>query len=99
MSTTEEQKREYLKIVDCLWTDGPEATNAEYPQLSIQQLKTANAYYDSLRCEGCYCGYCVNLPELASNLESSPEELKPIANLAIKLAQPSKKKSLTISRP
>lgn len=81
------QKTKYLKIVRCLWSSDPEDAHQEYPDISVAQFVTANAYYDSLRCEGCHCGSCVRLPELASDLDNSPTELLPIAQLAIKLGK------------
>lgn len=81
------QKKKYLEIVYFLWEWGSEETHDEYPQLSVEELNKANEYYDSLRCEGCHCGSCVNLPSLARNLENSPEPLKPIAELAISLGK------------
>ncbi len=81
------QKKKYLEIVYLLWDDGAEEAHEAYPDLSVGQLETANEYYDSLRCSGCRCGSCVNLPELASNLNNSPKELIPIARLAAKLGK------------
>lgn len=81
------QKTKYLEIVFCLWEEGAESTHNEYPALSVKELNTANAYYDSLRCDGCMCGSCVRLGDLASNLDTSPKPLLPIAALAAKLGQ------------
>jgi len=66
---------------------GEESAHQEYPELSVKQLTTANAYYNSLRCEGCMCGSCVRLGDLSSNLGESPKDLEPIAKLATKLGQ------------
>jgi len=81
------QKTKYLEIVFCLWEEGPESTHEEYPDLSVRELKTANDYYDSLRCPGCMCGSCVGIGNLASNLGESPQELEPIAKVAAKLGR------------
>jgi len=88
------QKTKYLEIVFCLWEEGEESTHQEYPALSVKQLLTANAYYNSLRCEGCMCGSCVGVSELASNLTTSPKELEPIAKLAASLGEDEYKKYL-----
>lgn len=79
------QKKKYMQIVYCLWQHGANRANEIYPQISTEQFQIANQYYNSLRCVGCMCGSCVNLPELASNLDKSPKELKPIAQLAQEL--------------
>jgi len=81
------QRNHYLQIVMCLWDEGPEIAHEEFPSVSVRQFSIANDYYNSLRCEGCMCGSCVNLGELASNLDASPHDLKPIANLAKQLAR------------
>jgi len=81
------QKTKYLEIVFCLWEEGEESTHHEYPELSVKQLTIANAYYNSLRCEGCMCGSCVRLGNLSSTLDESPKDLEPIARLAVKLGQ------------
>lgn len=81
------QKTKYLEIVFCLWEDGEESAHQAYPDLSVKELKVANAYYDSLRCEGCMCGSCVRIGDLSSNLGESPKDLEPIAKLATKLGQ------------
>lgn len=80
-------RRLYSRIALCLWMKGAEKANEEYPQISIDEFNIANKYYDSLRCDGCYCGACVNLSELSRNLDQSPLDLKPIADLAKKLSQ------------
>ncbi len=81
------QKTKYLEIVFCLWDSGEESTHQEYPDLSVKELKVANAFYDSRRCAGCMCGSCVGLSDLSSTLDESPPELEPIAKLAIKLGR------------
>jgi hypothetical protein len=81
------QKTKYLEIVFCLWEEGADSAHDEYPDLSVKELNTANAYYDSLRCEGCMCGSCVRVGDLASNLDKSPKDLIPIAALAAKLGK------------
>ena len=80
-------KRHYVEIIYCLWDVGAEEAHKEYPEISVKELQTANNYCDALRCPGCACGSCVNIGTLASNLDQSPDELKPIANLALKLSQ------------
>ncbi len=80
-------KKHYYQIVGSLWNEGIEETHRAYPDLSIEQLTIANEFYNSFRCEGCHCGSCVPLDEFANNLDTSPEELKPIAELAIKLGK------------
>lgn len=79
------QKNIYLKIVNNLWEYGEEEANEIYPDISVNEFKIANNYFNSLRCEGCYCGSCVNLYELSENLHTNPQELQPIAKLAQKL--------------
>lgn len=81
------QKKIYMRISVSLWQNGPEEAHDEYPQISVRQFETANKYFDSLRCEGCSCGSCINLPELASNLDKSPPALQPLATLAQKLGK------------
>lgn len=81
------QKRCYMRIAVCLWEHGPAGANDEYPQISVKQFDTANKYFNSLRCPGCSCGSCINLPQLASNLNESPKELQPLADLAKQLGE------------
>ena len=87
------QSRHYMKIVHHLWQWGAEETHDEYPELSEQQLNTANAYYDSKRCDGCSCGTCVELPTLAENLDTSPRECLPLAKLAQRMGEEEYRKS------
>lgn len=89
------QKSKYLEIVFCLWEEGPESAHKEYPAISVKEFQTANAYYDSKRCEGCMCGSCVGLSELSSNLPESPEQLKPLARLAAQLGDQAYKQQAT----
>jgi hypothetical protein len=81
------QKSAYLRIVNYLWDHNPKEAHEEYPDVSTEEFCIANDYYDSKRCPGCWCGSCVGLSDLSSNLPSSPKQLKPIADLAIKLGQ------------
>lgn len=78
------QKSKYLEMVFCLWESGPEGANREYPEVSVRQFAIANAHYDTLRCEGCYCGSCVGLGE---HLENPPKELKPLTDFAIRAGE------------
>ena len=80
-------KAKYLELVFCLWEEGAAGAHQEYPDISVEQFQKANDYYDTLRCEGCYCGSCVGLGELSKNLDNSPIELKPLADLALKLGE------------
>jgi hypothetical protein len=89
------KKRKYMKIAICLWQHGAQEAHQEYPDISVVQFENANKYYDSLRCEGCHCGSCVNLPELANNLDQSPAPLEPIAKLAQRLGEAEYQSQLT----
>lgn len=80
-------KNNFLEIVCCLWEDGEDEAHKVYSDVSIEQFKIAGTYFDSFRCEGCHCGSCVPLLEFANDLENCPNELKPLAQLAIKLAE------------
>lgn len=80
-------KDQFEKIVYRLWSIGAEKAHETYPSVSVVQFNNANALMDSKRCPDCSCGYCVNVPELAENLLDSPNELKPIADLAIEIAK------------
>jgi hypothetical protein len=81
------EKRAFMQISFCLWEYGAEEAHEEHPSISVKSFKTANTYFDSLRCPGCSCGSCINLPELASDLDAVPEELKPLASRAREIAK------------
>ena len=79
-------KRKFMRISYNLWQESPEEMHEQYPEISVKQFKEANVYFDSKRCEGCSCGSCINLPELASDLDSLPAALVPLGSLAKRLA-------------
>lgn len=80
-------RRKFMKIAFTLYERGAEFMNKEYPSVSVEELTIANDYFASLRCAGCSCWSCVDLPGLGSKLDEAPAELVPIAQLCLALAK------------
>lgn len=76
------QRRQFIRISNFLFQNGPREANEEYPSISVKEFEVANEYFNTLRCPGCFCGACLDLPKLGSNLDTCPEALQPIAAVA-----------------
>lgn len=80
-------RRKFMKIAFTLYERGADFMHEEYSSVSVEEFAIANDYFTSLRCAGCSCWSCVDLPGLGSKLDEAPIELIPLAQLCLALAK------------